>query len=400
MKIAFVTQFFSKGMGYTENMLPKYLSILGHEVLVLSSDLQVYGNSPEYESNYKSYLGNASCNLGDQMQEGFLLRRLNHYSIKNYIGLVGLDEAIREFAPDVVQFNQAAGLDTFKTLIRWNNFFCPIFTECHQHKSIAKNYLQNMNFFSIFKKFVYFLTRTFPSWLAHKRVEKCFAIAPDCLNVANTNYGIPKDKLVLLPLGTDTETFYPCNSENEQADRLKLRKSFGVSENEILVIYTGRFTSNKDPLILAKAINKIQKKNIPYKAIFVGSGEQGNKISLLNGCIVTNFQTQKKLASIYRAADIAVWPREESMSMLDAAASGLPLIVSNEMGEQARIQGNGLTYIDRNIDSLVEILLKMFDKSVRQKLGNEGRKKMLISFSWVKHAKVRIEYYKKSISTF
>ena len=39
MRIVSVTQFFSKGSGYTENMLPKFLSKLGHEVLVLTSDL-------------------------------------------------------------------------------------------------------------------------------------------------------------------------------------------------------------------------------------------------------------------------------------------------------------------------------------------------------------------------
>ena len=119
MKIAYVTPFFSKGMGYTENMLPKYLSILGHEVLVLTSDLQVYGNSSEYQSNYQSFLGDPSCDIGDEMQEGFLLRRLKHYAYKNYIGLRDLDKAIREFSPDIIQFNQAAGLDTFKTLIRF-----------------------------------------------------------------------------------------------------------------------------------------------------------------------------------------------------------------------------------------------------------------------------------------
>ena len=399
MKIAFVTQFFSKGMGYTENMLPKYLSILGHEVLVLSSDLQVYGNSPEYVSNYQIYLGNACCNLGDEMQEGFLLRRLKHYSINSYIGLVGLEEALREFSPDVVQFSQAAGLDTFKILINRSNFFCPVFTECHQHKSIARNYLLNMNFFSTLKKYAYLLTRTFPAWLAHKRVEKCFAISPDCLDVANTNYAIPKDKLVLLPLGTDTKTFHPCNSKNEKANRLKLRQSFGVNENEILVVYSGRFTSNKDPLILAKAINIIQKNNTRYKALFVGSGEQADEISVLNGCKIINFQTQNDLANIYRAADIAVWPREESMSMLDAAASGLPLIVSDQMGEQDRIIGNGLTYKDRNINSLVSSLLKLSDISIRIKFGNFGRNKMITSFSWMKHAKTRIGYYKSSIAS-
>ena len=35
------------------------------------------------------------------------------------------------------------------------------------------------------------------------------------------------------------------------------------------------------------------------------------------------------------------------MSMLDAASSGLPLIVSDEIGELDRIKGNGFTYKDK-----------------------------------------------------
>ncbi len=397
MRIVFVTQFFSKGMGYTENMLPKFLSKLGHEVLVLTSDLQVYGNSLKYKSNYQSFLGEANCGEVVENYQGFTLKRVKHYSLKNYIGLKGLRKAIEEFQPDIIQFSQAAGLDTFTTLIFKFKLNCPIFTECHQHKSIAKTFIKKKGNFINLKKFFYLLTRTFPSWVAHKRIEKCFAISPDCLKVANVNYGVPKKKLILLPLGTDTENFHPCNSKIDRINRVKIRKNLNVDDNEILVIYTGRFSDNKDPLTLARAINILRKKNLKYKAIFIGSGEQANQIAIKDGCSILDFQIQENLANFYRAADIAVWPREDSMSMLDAASSGLPLIVSDEIGELDRIKGNGFTYKDKNVASLVSVLSKLSDKSLRKKLGIIGRKKMINSFSWTKHAKVRERYYKISL---
>jgi len=94
MKIVFIPQFFSNGMGYTENILPKYLSNLWHEVVVVASDLQVYDNTRDYASNYERFLGSARCEKGDYMQEGFILHRLQHYSINNYIGLKGLAKVI------------------------------------------------------------------------------------------------------------------------------------------------------------------------------------------------------------------------------------------------------------------------------------------------------------------
>jgi len=57
VRIALITESFSVGMGYTENMLPRYLAKHGHEVRVFCSNLQVYGSQPEYRDVYEPYLG-------------------------------------------------------------------------------------------------------------------------------------------------------------------------------------------------------------------------------------------------------------------------------------------------------------------------------------------------------
>ena len=89
---------------------------------------------------------------------------------------------MKNFSLILFSLAKLAGLDTFTTLIFKFKLNCPIFTECHQHKSIAKTFIKKGNFINL-KKFFYLLTRTFPSWVAHKRIEKCFAISPDCLKV-------------------------------------------------------------------------------------------------------------------------------------------------------------------------------------------------------------------------
>ncbi len=59
MKIVIVSSFYSEGMGYSENNLPKALASLGHEVHVITSNLNVYGTSSDYPKNYESFLGPA-----------------------------------------------------------------------------------------------------------------------------------------------------------------------------------------------------------------------------------------------------------------------------------------------------------------------------------------------------
>jgi type III pantothenate kinase len=104
------------------------------------------------------------------------------------------------------------------------------------------------------------------------------------------------------------------------------------------------------------------------------------------GARVIPFMTNASLARYYRAADIAVWPTQESMSMLDAAASGLPVVVSDATGEPDRVKGNGMLYRENDVDDLARILAMLGDPAERRALGRAGRERMLHGFSWRRYA--------------
>ena len=57
LRIAVVSAFYSEGMGYTENCLPRALAGRGHEVHVVASTFNVYGNDPLYDETYREFLG-------------------------------------------------------------------------------------------------------------------------------------------------------------------------------------------------------------------------------------------------------------------------------------------------------------------------------------------------------
>jgi hypothetical protein len=54
MKIVFVTAWYSEGMGYLENCLPKAIAKLGHEVHIITSTAQVYYNHEYYAKLIKN----------------------------------------------------------------------------------------------------------------------------------------------------------------------------------------------------------------------------------------------------------------------------------------------------------------------------------------------------------
>lgn len=381
MKIIFVSAFYSEGMGYCENSLPKSLAALGHEVHLITSNLNVYGNLPIYDKTYKSFLGPANQGIGEFNVDGYKVHRLQSKLKFGYVYYSGLTNKIKELSPDIVHSFEIASLQTL-TLAAIKPFLkFRIFTETHQHMSIVKPFLKDHKRHFL-KKMVYKLTRTLPIYLASLFVERCYAIAPDCAFVANKYYGVPNTKIFLQSIGTDTDLFRPAKTELELSLRTKMRRELGYSENDIVCIYTGRFSDDKNPLKLAKAIKILASLELPFYGLFIGDGIQIKEMRDCPNVRVLPFMKHKDLADYYRLSDIAVWPTQESMSMLDAASSGLPLIVSDKIGEYDRIEGNGKFYEEDSTNNLCDVLKSLISKEEREKLGSIGREKMIKNYSW------------------
>jgi glycosyltransferase involved in cell wall biosynthesis len=84
--------------------------------------------------------------------------------------------------------------------------------------------------------------------------------------------------------------------------------------------------------------------------------------------------------------------------MLDAAACGIPLIVSDGIVYRDHVEGNGLVYKMNDLDNLVDTLLSLRDSAERHRLGSFGAEKMLRDFSWESVAKRRINDYEAALS--
>ena len=385
MRIVFVSGFYSEGMGYSENCLPKALAALGHDVHVVTSNLNVYGNSTDYHKTYALFLGPADQGVGKFKVDGYIVHRLPSKSIFGYVYITKLYEKIKELSPVIVQSTEIASFQTFLLAIIKPLFKFRLYGETHQHMSVLKPYLKNTKG-HLAKRFVYRLTRTLPSHLASKVIEKCYAIAPDCVEVAHKYYGVPRTKIKLQPLGTDTDLFRPAISDLEIKKRANQRNVLGYSDDDIICIYTGRFSEDKNPLVLAKAIERLSSKQLPFYGLFIGDGPQSDQIKYCSNVTVLPFMKHKDLADYYRLADIAVWPTQESMSMLDAASCGLPLIVSDQIGEAERINENGKLYHEGDIIDLSNVILSFLNINDRSKYGQHGRAKMVNNYSWIKIA--------------
>jgi len=392
MKIVFLSVWFSENMGYIENCLPKALAALGNEVHVVSTTAQVYYNDPDYVSVYEPYLGKNIQEVGVKEIDGFKLHRLPFDSLLNKIYFKDLKEKLEEIQPEVVQTFEPFSFYTLQGAYYKLKFNYKLFTANHTVASVFPLYTQNKHTF--FERLPFYLTRTIPGRLISLVTSRCYPATIDALEIAVKFYGIPREKTKLACLGVDTDFFKPLvNSQEEIAFRTSERSRLGFTEEDIVCIYTGRFTEGKNPLCLANAIEELVNKGEPFKALFMGNGPQIDEIKTKKGCIVHDFVPYHELPKYYALADVGVWPRQESTSMLDAASCGLPIVISQNVQAKERVDGNGLTYLENDVQDLAAEILKLKDASLRVSLGNIGKNKIENEYSWMKIAKDRIEDY-------
>lgn len=392
MKIVILSNWFSERMGYIENCLPKSLAKQGHEVHVISSTAQVYYNSPDYKMVYEPFLGKNIQDEGVTEIDGYTLHRIPFFNIDNKVCFKKLGKKLKEIQPDVVQVFDAFSFTTLQAVYYKVVYGYKLFTANHTVASVFPLFQEGRN--TLIHKFLFFVTRTFPGKIVSWFTSRCYPATIDALDIAVKYYGLPKEKVKLASLGVDTDFFCPAPTNSTAvAKKEEKRKALGIADNELLCIYTGRFTEGKNPLCLAKAIHKLVEMNEPFKALFMGDGPQVEEIRKHKGCIVHEFVPYHQLPEYYTIADIGIWPRQESTSMIDASACGLPIVISNRVQATERVEGNGLTYIENDVDDLVKMLLKMKDEKLRSQFSQHGVTKIQTTYSWDKIAIDRIADY-------
>jgi glycosyltransferase involved in cell wall biosynthesis len=397
MRIVLLNEFFGCGMGYLENMLPKFLARLGAEVHVLAIDVPALWPVPtpnDAESDRTQEL-----QPGDtERRDGYLLHVLPHKSLVGRRRMVGLRQKLQAIRPDIVQTTSAIGwipvaAAFYKPLFRYK-----LFTGSHYHASVFPLATQEKSWLTLARLECVF-SRALPGWLASLAAEKCYVIAPDCAEIAAKFFGVPRHKIELSPLGVDTEIFHPISTKDDVEQRLAVRRELGFDEHDIVCVYTGRLAEDKNPALLARAIAGLRSTGERYRGLFVGYGSQASEIEKRDGCVTHAFVPVQRLAPLYRAADIGVWPAQESLSMLDAAASGLPIIANHTMTARERLNGNGATYRLNDLDDLMRALMEMRGLEKRIHMGKNGAQKIGLQYSWHMIAKRRLQDYESALAS-
>jgi glycosyltransferase involved in cell wall biosynthesis len=399
VNIAIVHESFTEKAGYTENNLARTYARLGHTVTIVTTTLQGYHQLTNYEEIFGRFLGPRKVAAGTIQWNGCTLYRLEPiYPLGDgQVAIRGLSTILKRIRPDVVQTLAAANFVSQQcAAMKWLLGY-RLFTGAHQTLSVFDPSVTSSSRWSL-PRLRSDLRRFVPGRFVSLATEKCFAVTPDCAQVATDYYGVELRKISLSYIGVETALFHPACTGAERAESDELRASWEVGRDTLLCLYTGRLTPNKNPLCLAQAIQLLRRKGVSVEGVFVGDGPQRETIESVDGCRVLPFQPWIELPRYYRAADVGIWPCEESMSALDAAACGIPIVLGNHVKALERIEGNGYTYQTGSAESLAETIQLLKARETREKLGAAGARKVQKQFSWDVLAQTRVSEYAHSLN--
>jgi glycosyltransferase involved in cell wall biosynthesis len=396
--VAVLTETFSPKMGYIQNTLPKYLAGLGVEVHLLTEDLLPSYELEDFKGTYGEFGADVRLTPGAvERLNGFTVHVLGHKKVLGPVRMQGMFAKLRELRPAVVQVHAANGWLALDAALGKTVLGYKLFTGAHITASVfplAQLDREPLNLKRVRSLFRRDLPGRFISWTS----EKCYGATVDCADVAVRFLGVQQKKMEICPLGVDTDLFQPMISKGDYEARAALRQELGFGESDIVCVYSGRFSEGKDPLILAQAIEKLRRARLPYRGLFIGGGAQESALRAGDGCVVRPFVPVYELKRYFHASEIGVWPKQESMSMLDAAACGIPIVVNSTLKARERIEGNGLIYNYGEVDDMVRVLVGLKEAGERKSLGDCGAHRMRTEFGWDVIARRRLRDYETAVN--
>ncbi|PGX10514.1 glycosyltransferase family 4 protein [Bacillus sp. AFS033286] len=343
MKIVHIEDFFHPDAGYQINILPKYQVKQGHEVAIITSEIE---KVPEGLTNFFGKDNIEECDKKYMEKTGVKIYRLPIYKFVSgrAIFKLGLEKFVNALNPDILYVH---GNDTAVGILyslKAHKLSYPVVFDSHMLDMASKNPF-NKIFRLFYKKFITPIIKK----------EGLIVIRTQDDDYVERCLGIPILQSPWISVGSDTMQF-----SSNKINRTKFREEYNISENEFIVVYTGKLDPSKGGKFLAEVFK--EKFDLPngkeVVLVVVGNSTSDDYGKEMDGIFnssenrILRFPTQKymELAKFYQLGDLSVFPKQCSLSFYDAQACGLPVVSEDNNINVERLKyNNGCNFIAGNL---------------------------------------------------
>lgn len=241
------------------------------------------------------------------------------------------------------------------------------------------------------------------------RCRRVIAISRRVRDEVSDAFGMPPERIEVIPNGVDIEEFRPVESEEAQRD---LRARLGLPAGRVVALFVANDFKWKGLDTLLVALSRMERKARPL--LLVAGDSRDSILSLrrcrsIAGCLgltgdVRFLGAVTDPAACYRAADFFVLPTVYDafgIAILEALSSGLPAIFSRLAGASDIVQhARDAMLLDDPTDP-VELAFRMgqlaSSAGLRREIGRAARATAL-RYSWDRIADLTLECYAEVLS--
>lgn len=219
-------------------------------------------------------------------------------------------------------------------------------------------------------------------------------------------FGLPTDKLVMIPNGVKAEVYM----KNDK-DLAQFRNKYALPQEKI-VLFVGRMVYEKGVHVLVNAAPKVLEK-ANAKFIIVGNGYMKDQLStivnntgLAHKVMFTGFVDDETLRKLQKCADASVVPslfEPFGIVALEAMAAKSPVVVSDTGGlsEIVNHDVDGVKAYTGNPDSLAWGINKVLtDEAYANTLRTNAYRKIQEKYNWDKIAQQTMTMYENILSEY
>ena len=344
------------GLVTSELMLKEALEKMGHEVFVVTANLEKM--KYEYDKDNKViYIPGVPTKIYDTRLTAF-------YNPRAF-------NQIRKWKLDIIHTQTEFGIGTFGRIIS-KQLDIPLVHTYHTMYEDYVYYLTKGYFDKPSKKLVEYLTRFY----CDTTVSELIVPTKKIYNLFKEKYN-PDEKINIIPTGIDLDKFSKENIDNQEIDRL--RKKYKL-EDSFVIGSVSRLGKEKsiDKLIIefSKLVD-----NIPnLKLLLVGDGPDKKELKELvkdlnmnKHVIFTGKVPLEKVPIYYQLMDVfSTFSTTETqgLTVLEALSSKVPVVAIKDDSFEGVIKNDKNGYLfSKEIDFSIYILKLFSDKRLYKKLS-------------------------------
>ncbi len=341
MKIVMLCDLYAESLQYQENLLAKYYIKHKHQVTVIASTFNSafdYYNFSYDKSKPGSVTFDGQAKIIKLPYSLNILNRLRKFA--------GVLDILEEESPDLIFIHNVHLNCTDAIRYVKKNAGCRLIMDFHSDSSNSgRNWLSVKVLHGIIRR--YYLKKIL------KHIDKVFVVTPGGFKFLYDCYGVPYEKMELLPLGSDTDLAKDVLKSNT---RDRIRNGLGIPSEDIVIFSGGKLKQDKKVELLIDAFFKIN--NPSLHIILVGdSGEaEANYKKALEKMVANNVNVHfigwvsgQEVYKYMSASDLAVFPASQSVLWQQAISIGLPLIVG-----QVGVQDSSYLNVNSNVITIPE----------------------------------------------